>query len=210
MKTRCFAVLVTLAFLGFSVPAAADPCRVPDESHKHCKDRGGGDDKTVATYDVLLTGHVSGSNTSDWLRFSTKGVGGSDPHNDVGTLNLEVFLAMIFVHNNNNKCFGAIDSIRGGHVRERKQGSAEVVLLIDGKTGDGLDDDVVYRLLMTAGPGAIPANWLPAKDTSETITLTDWEVQVAGSQPPELEPRSCADAGSFGATSQSVTVTRTD
>ena len=53
MKTRCFAVLVTLAFLGFSVPAAADPCRVPDESHKHCKDRGGGGDKAVATFDVL-------------------------------------------------------------------------------------------------------------------------------------------------------------
>jgi hypothetical protein len=81
---------------------------------------------------------------------------------------------------------------------------------MDGKTFDVLNDDVVYRLLMTAGRGAIPDNWLPAKGNPETIDLTDWEVQVAGSQPPDLEPRSCAGFGSFAPTAQSVTVTRTD
>ena len=42
MKSRYLAVLAALAFLGFSVPAAADPCGPPPDNHKHCKDRGGG------------------------------------------------------------------------------------------------------------------------------------------------------------------------
>ncbi len=35
MKTRYLAILATLAFLGFSVPAAAHPCE-RDPGHKHC------------------------------------------------------------------------------------------------------------------------------------------------------------------------------
>ena len=35
MKTRYLAILATLAFLGFSVPAAAHPCD-RDPGHKHC------------------------------------------------------------------------------------------------------------------------------------------------------------------------------
>ena len=39
MKTRYLAILATLAFLGFSVPAAAHECsRHADQSHKHCPD----------------------------------------------------------------------------------------------------------------------------------------------------------------------------
>jgi len=181
------------------------------------EDPGPGPGKTVATFDVeLIMGHVGGSNTTDWLKFSTKGVGHSDPHFPAGTLDLDVFLDSDFDHLDQDICFGVPfssntpDSILFGHVRERKQGSAEVVLLFDGKTGDGNDDDVVYRLLMTSDEGTIPANWLPAKNSFATIYLTDWKVGVAGSQSPDLEPRSCADSGSFGATPQSVTVTRTD
>ena len=37
MKTRYLAILATLAFLGFSVPAAAHECsRHGDQTHKHC------------------------------------------------------------------------------------------------------------------------------------------------------------------------------
>ena len=159
-------------------------------------------------------GHVGGSNTTDWFRLSSRGVGYSDPHAPAGTLDLDDFLNSFFVHDDQDICFGEPFNtpvpILFGHVRERKKGSAEVVLLFDGKTGDGNDDDGVYRLLMTSGEGTIPANWLPAKGDSATIYLTDWKVGVAGSQSPDLEPRSCAGSGLFGETPQEVSVTRTD
>ncbi len=57
MNTRYLAVLATLAFLGFSVPAAADPCEGPMDTHKHCKDRGGsGGGEADVTYRADLTG----------------------------------------------------------------------------------------------------------------------------------------------------------
>ncbi len=57
MNTRYLAVLATLAFLGFSVPAAADPCAGPLDTHKHCKDRGGsGGGEADVTYTADLTG----------------------------------------------------------------------------------------------------------------------------------------------------------
>ncbi len=211
LSTFSLTLAIAVFALGYANPSFAAPkkCDVPNpETIPGCG--GGGGDKTVATFDVLLTGPVSGNNTSDWLRFSSRGVGGSDPHSGAFTLNLNAFLVGFLVHDDEDICFAAIDTIRGGHVRERKQGSAEVVLLIDGKTFDDPDDDVVYRLLMTAGPGAIPDNWLPIKNSAATITLTDWKLGVAGSQSPELEPRSCAGAGSFDPSSLSVTVTRTN
>ena len=55
MNTRYLAILVTLAFLGFSVPAAADPCHVFDAGHKHCKDRGGDGDEPTSTFEVEVT-----------------------------------------------------------------------------------------------------------------------------------------------------------
>jgi hypothetical protein len=44
MKTRYLAILATLAFLGFSVPAIAHDClRHTNPDHKHCVGGGGGD-----------------------------------------------------------------------------------------------------------------------------------------------------------------------
>ena len=55
MNTRYLALLVTLALLGFSVPAAADPCPTPSDNHKHCKDRGSVGDEPMSTFTVAVT-----------------------------------------------------------------------------------------------------------------------------------------------------------
>ncbi len=71
MNTRYLAILVTLAFLGFSVPAAADPCPTPSDDHKHCKDRGdggggGGGSATNVPFAVAVIEHP-GENKSSTL-----------------------------------------------------------------------------------------------------------------------------------------------
>ena len=54
MNTRYLAILATLAFLSFSVPAAAHDCsRHADPNHKHC---GGGDGGDPVTYTAELQG----------------------------------------------------------------------------------------------------------------------------------------------------------
>ncbi len=54
MKTRYLAILATLTFLGFSVPAAAHDCsRHNDPNHKHCVGGGNGD---PVTYTAELQG----------------------------------------------------------------------------------------------------------------------------------------------------------
>ncbi len=56
MKTRYLAILATLAFLGFSVPAAAHPCdRDPGEDHKHC---------LAATPQTTFTANIEVSSSS--------------------------------------------------------------------------------------------------------------------------------------------------
>ncbi len=62
MKTRYFAMLTTLAFLGFSVPAAAHPCE-RDPGHKHCTVE---DPQTTFTVNVEV-----GSNITDPPAFCT-------------------------------------------------------------------------------------------------------------------------------------------
>ena len=58
MITRYLAILVTLAFLGFSGPAAAHDCsRHADQNHKHCV----GDDSPQSTFTVeMQAGTVDG------------------------------------------------------------------------------------------------------------------------------------------------------
>ncbi len=218
MNTKSLGLTLTLAIavitLGYVSPSFADP---GGGKHNH-GDGGSGGDKAVATFHVLLMGPVSGESDPDWLRGSSRLVGESDPFNDAGSLNLVVFVGTHFNTVEGTNCFSkhtqphkhdATDSILNGHVRQRKHGSAEVTLLIDGRTEDD-KDDVVYRLSMTSADDTLTsANWLPIKGSGGiTIRLTGWEVVVAGND-PQLEPFSCTDAGSFD-TPQYVTVTRTD
>lgn len=56
MKTRYLMILTALAFLGFSVSAAAHPCdRHDDKSHKHCDNEPGGGDGSIV-YTAKLSG----------------------------------------------------------------------------------------------------------------------------------------------------------
>ena len=63
MKTRYLVILATLAFLGFSVPAAADRCAGDGDTHRHCKPVD--PPAPSATYTAELTGSVFHFDTVD-------------------------------------------------------------------------------------------------------------------------------------------------
>ncbi len=188
MKTRCFAVLVTLAFLGFSVPAAADPCRVPDESHKHCKDRGGGGDEPTSTFDVVVT--IEGSTViCDNMNCESKST--RDDRLDRTTslvvrgMDMTVPLQLFLGNQFNNGCFGLdMDGTLSIFEPRASRGTISVQISFKGLATDGSSEqEYGFTMFCTIPDDAISddAIWVPDDNTEPVILACEGEEWILSS-----------------------------
>ena len=207
MKTRYLAVLATVAFLGFSVPASAHPCSRDDRpEHKHCN--GGGDDSVnEAKYSLEFFGPIEGGSIDDqWRGNNQKDIGfGGLGRNQTTTLDLG-FFASLPTPRDGNICFAKEDvdepittgfytNPQSMQVLRGRRGRPEAWFWIEEQTEN--EEPARYLLIAEGESGSLSKVWLPSEvDSTVRLVFTSWDMGLDNNQ-TELESTACLSNGPF-------------
>ncbi len=201
--------ILSVTIILFSLGALMLPVNTTFAHHckgGHKNNEGCPVDTDVATYNVAITGAVSGASDPDW-RGSGKNtiglgvVGGVfDAENSVGQLSdLSFFTnsspAGPFSGVRGLNCFGIMPVFLGAaNLKQGKHGGqAEGNFIFRARTDDGTTE-VQYRLFVV---GSFDGDWPPSDpDVPTTMTMDTWELVVSNASGP-IRNISCLGDGDF-------------
>jgi hypothetical protein len=169
MKIRFLTVLITLAFLGFSISAFAGK-----------SDNPGGGGKVYPTFDVDFGGLIGGSGTKWQSGQKQEGITYwlSDQKSGTGVIALIHFQDDEGPFGNFGKtCFPQnFTPINGVQFWRDKDGSAILKMSFLGKSAN---DSMSFMYLLTLnGDFDFPENWLPETPNLTTVTIDSWKLKL--------------------------------
>ena len=211
------ASLFFVCFLGIALPNSGFACHktdglgdpIPHGRNGNC-DPGGGDGgdggNTVPTFNVTISGHVTGSGT-DWPVENTgidsisyfdgsQGQTGGDGFIDLGYFVVPSSRGGPFTGQRGANCFGTAFPIllKAGSLEQRNDLSGYAHFTVYGKTDDGLTE-IQYHLDMT-GPIAMPNDWTPG--VANSMDLVTWKLLLGANKYKKYANKACLGESTAG------------